>query len=905
MNTAEVDIDSLVNYQSEYTPHIKHAKVTGHNLIGLCPFHDDRNNSFSVDLKTGQWHCFAEGIGGNYVSFFAKIHGIDTKDAYKQILEQHGVTEEDKEERRRQQQSYSLEQYALEKRLPKEWLADVCGLSTGKDRKTGVSYMRIPYRDQNGKETTFRKRYANKDFRWKFGSQNSADAASRFGLYGEWMLPKIRESRYAVLVEGESDSQSLWYMGISALGVPGASNFKPYLSAYLQDLKLYIHQEPDQGGETFMRKTLEGLRNGGFVGTVFRFTCKGIAGCKDPSDVFIKFGKDEGNKKIMALLAKAEQIDLDAPDVIDEAIKGAPINLRQPESWSYGERGIGHIDQKTGNVSMVCRTPIILTQRLRSIETNEEKIEIAFKRDGEWQKAIYPRSVVFTSRGITALADLGCTVTSENAKSVVRFLSALEAENIDVIPRSESTSSFGWQPGNRFIPGRAKGIELDIDPSQKALAAAYCQNGDMDGWVRLMAPHRERDKFRFILAGAFTAPLLRILNQRIFFIYNWGSSKGGKTAGLKAALSAWGDPERLMVNFNATQVGLERISSFYCDLPLGIDERQLAGRNQEGLEKIVYMISSGTGKIRGSKGGGLQAMRTWRTVAIATGEEPLSTDTSQTGVSTRVLEIYGGPFESELQAQQMHQEAGVNCGWAGPAFVDRIIDINEREIGEKYDEMLGYVRGIASGKSGSHIAGISAVALADAMIDTWFFRGSDQEGLAIDPESWKRAQEMAASILQEQMTVDAEDVNENAVQFITDWVLSNKSQFGNNVIGRCYGMFSDNREIVYIFPSVLREALQKAEYSPKKTLRYMAEHGLLIQGNGRTGYTIKKRISDTASWVNAFCIGKMTDMYDPLEIDDPAESRGQSQPETSSGYVQQTLSGFESIDDGDAELPFN
>lgn len=124
------------------------------------------------------------------------------------------------------------------------------------------------------------------------------------------------------------------------------------------------------------------------------------------------------------------------------------------------------------------------------------------------------------------------------------------------------------------------------------------------------------------------------MKQRIFFVYNWGGSKGGKTAALKAALSAWGDPERLMVNFNATQVGLERTAAFYCDLPLGIDERQLAGNNQAGLEKIVYMIASGTGKIRGAKSGGIQATQQWRTVALATGEEPLSTETTQTGVST-------------------------------------------------------------------------------------------------------------------------------------------------------------------------------------------------------------------------------------------------------------------------------
>ena len=103
---------------------------------------------------------------------------------------------------------------------------------------------------------------------------------------------------------------------------------------------------------------------------------------------------------------------------------------------------------------MVCRTPIILTQRLKSLETGEEKMEVAFKRDGVWHKGIFPRSTIFTARGITILADMGCTVTSENAKLVVRFLSALESENIDVILRADATSTFGWQPGKRFIPGR-------------------------------------------------------------------------------------------------------------------------------------------------------------------------------------------------------------------------------------------------------------------------------------------------------------------------------------------------------------------------------------------------------------------------------------------------------------------
>lgn len=923
MNTAEVDIDRLVNYEKEYRNVIKKAMVSDGHLTGLCPFHDDKNNSFSVDLATGKWHCFAEDEGGNYVSFYAKLHGIDTKEAYKKILEEYGVSREEQQEQAKRDKSYTLAQYAFEKRLPEEWLQKECFLSTGKDRKDGTLYMKIPYLDENGKESTYRKRYAHKDFRWKYGS------AGKIGLYGEWKLSRIRDAGYAAIVEGESDSQSMWYMGISTLGVPGASMFKPHMAGMLQDLRIYIHQEQDRGGETFMKKMLSGLREGGFLGEVYRWSCGAIKGCKDPSDVYMKFGKEEAAKKILKLIQGAEKIDLDEPEEIPEAVKGAPVNLRQPEGWIYSDKGISRIDEKEYTPKMVCRTPIILTQRLKSLETGEEKIEIAFKRDGEWHRAIYPRSTIFTARAITVLADLGCTVTSENAKQVVRFLSALEAENIDIIQKADATSTFGWQPGRRFIPGREQGIVLDIDPSQKGMAAAYCRNGDMEHWIRTMAPHRKRDKFRFILAASFAAPLLRILKQRIFFVYNWGGSKGGKTAALKAALSAWGDPDRLMVNFNATQVGLERTASFYCDLPLGIDERQLAGKNQESLEKTIYMIASGTGKIRGSKGGGLQAIHQWRTVALSTGEEPLSTETSQTGVSTRVLEIYGGPFDDEKQASLMHQEAPMNCGWAGPEFIEELIGIDEREICDKYEEMSKYVASISQGKSGSHVAGIAAVALADSMIDAWFFSGenrdqeeakcdqneekSDQksqkrnETLQIRNDSWERAKQMAASILQEQMNSDTGDVNENAVQFIVDWVLSNRLYFGEKAIGTCLGTTSESGNIVYIFPSTLNQALTKAGYSPRKTLKYMAERGLITSversdHKGKT-YQITKRFDNRMCRFVEFFIGKLSEKEDPLDIDDEDEQPQKAEPK----YHQESFAdadGFIPVDDG-SKLPFD
>lgn len=912
MGAQDIDIDQLIDYKSEYWPYIKKPHVSGNNLTGLCPFHNDTNNSFSVDLKTGQWHCLAEDIGGNFLSFYAKIHGLGdgkegTTAAYKEILERYGVELSGQDRgapvKNSKVKGYSLAQYAFEKHLPEDWLESECKIKTVHDRYYDVDYMKVPYMDEQGIEVTYRKRFANKEFRWKKGS------SGKIGLYGEWKMRQVRSAGYAILVEGESDTQSLWYMELSALGVAGAAMFKAAQAALLQDLKVYIHQEKDNGGETFFRKVTDGLREYGFIGEVYRFSCGQVPECKDPSDIFIKFGKEDGNKKILKLISQAERIDLSTPVPVTASIEDAPVNLRQPDGWEYSEDGIKKFNKKSYANELVCRTPIILKQRLKSLDTGDEKIEVAFKRDGKWHQAIFQRSTLFTSRGIVSLSDLGCTVTSENAKQVVQFLSALESENLDLVPRADSTSTFGWQPGKRFIPGRERGIVLDVDPSQQGAASAYRKEGSLDGWVETMRPHRERDKFRFILAASFAAPLLKIIKQRTFFVYNWGNSKAGKTAALKAALSAWGDPEKLMVNFNATQVGLERTAALYRDLPLGIDERQLAGSKQENLENIVYMIANGKGKVRGAKSGGVQKTYSWRTVAIATGEEPLARETSKGGVSTRALEIYGGPFEDEHSASQMHQQSADNCGHAGPEFVNRIAELSEESVCEWYSRMQTYVDSISDGKSGSHVSGVAAVAFADALIEEWFFKGKempDSDSLEIGRKSWERSMDMAKAIMEELMSSTAGDTNENAVQFISDWVISNKAAFGEKAIGTCLGKMSESGNVVYLFPSLLQRALTQEGYSAQKTLAYMAEKELITSvarkdHKGKTYSVVRKFDGRNVRFVEFF-IGKLSEKVDELDaaMNDDGGDDGQGKEENE----QLGIDGFMSLPD-DMELPFN
>src|SRR5436190_2182821 len=58
-----------------------------------CMFHDDKNPSFGIFQKDGQWFwkCQAGCVHGNEIHFLAKVKGIDVKEATKDFLRMAGV----------------------------------------------------------------------------------------------------------------------------------------------------------------------------------------------------------------------------------------------------------------------------------------------------------------------------------------------------------------------------------------------------------------------------------------------------------------------------------------------------------------------------------------------------------------------------------------------------------------------------------------------------------------------------------------------------------------------------------------------------------------------------------------------------------------------------------------------
>jgi len=77
---------------------------SGVRYTGLCPFHDERSPSFSVDPTEKLYHCFGCGVGGDVIKFVEEKEGLAFPDAVEALADRYGVELEREEEDPRAEQ---------------------------------------------------------------------------------------------------------------------------------------------------------------------------------------------------------------------------------------------------------------------------------------------------------------------------------------------------------------------------------------------------------------------------------------------------------------------------------------------------------------------------------------------------------------------------------------------------------------------------------------------------------------------------------------------------------------------------------------------------------------------------------------------------------------------------------
>jgi len=66
-------------------------KRNGAQMMGLCPFHDERSPSFSVDPQDKLYHCFGCGVAGDVFGFVMEKEGLGFSEAVEALADRYGV----------------------------------------------------------------------------------------------------------------------------------------------------------------------------------------------------------------------------------------------------------------------------------------------------------------------------------------------------------------------------------------------------------------------------------------------------------------------------------------------------------------------------------------------------------------------------------------------------------------------------------------------------------------------------------------------------------------------------------------------------------------------------------------------------------------------------------------------
>lgn len=492
-------------------------------------------------------------------------------------------------------------------------------------------------------------------------------------------------------------------------------------------------------------------------------------------------------------------------------------------SWVASDDGIYTFNKDYSNEVIVCYHPILPVERLRNLETGEEQLKLAFKRNHTWREVIVPKDLVSSANKIVALSKLGVAVTSENAKLLVKYLSDVENLNDDHIPVQKSTSKLGWI-GNGFMPYDTE-IIFDGDTRFKQVFESIKEHGKKDSWYKHMKELRRsgRMEIKFLLAASFSSVLLKPLGGLPFFVDLWGETEGGKTVTLMVAASVWANPDesQYIGDFKTTDVALEAKSDMLNNLPMILDDTsKTSSRIRDNFEGVVYDLCSGKGKSRSNRELGMNRENRWKNCILTNGERPLNSYVSQGGAINRILEVECG----ERVYQDPQKTADIvkkNYGHAGHDFVELVKRIGIDSIRDIQEEILEELQD--DEKMQKQSLSLSIVLTADRIATDFLFK--DDQYISISD---------AMEVL-----VDRNELsdNERCYRYLLDKVAMNPQRFDLDTNVEKWGVIE--RGYAIFFNQAFEELCRAGGFSKKSFLSWADRKGLIQTQAGRMNKTKK------------------------------------------------------------------
>jgi len=377
--------NEIIDVISEYIS----LKPRGKNFFGLCPFHNEKTPSFSVDPQKQLYHCFGCGEGGNVFNFIMAQERLDFIEAVKFLAERKGIAlpgslerTEDEEAKRKRQEFYNINRAAamfyhknllsnegthalkyLKSRgiasktirtfglgyAPDSWNSTMDYLmNQGFDKdlliKIGLvvekgdsTYDRFrnrimfPIIDHRDRVVGFGGRVMDDSLPKYLNSSDSPIFNKSSILFGLNLAKKQRPLDHLIIVEGYLDVITLYEYGfhnaVASLGTALTHDQAKLLRRYTRNI--YIAYDGDAAGQKATSRGLDILKDAGCSIKVIK-----LPKDMDPDDILRKHGVEYFNKLINNAVSltdyKLEQLrsgyDLNNPeDKVEFATKAAEI----------------------------------------------------------------------------------------------------------------------------------------------------------------------------------------------------------------------------------------------------------------------------------------------------------------------------------------------------------------------------------------------------------------------------------------------------------------------------------------------------------------------------------------------------------------------------------------------------
>ena len=508
-------------------------------------------------------------------------------------------------------------------------------------------------------------------------------------LYGLDRLPPPGER--LVLVEGESDAQTLWLHEIDAIGIPGSSNFQPERDdPHLLGRDVFVVFEQDEGGKTLLK-------------CLSRSSCRAnirvavLDGFKDVSALHVACPERFGTRLKLAL-EKAVPLDRLLQDLPELDSRAEVRKTELPNG--YRRRRDGHIeiaetdnDDKT-QWKWLC-SAIEFLAVIRDGDSRSWGLLLRVQTpDGLWNCWVMPRRLLSDSGGELPghLRDIGLHFAI-GSKAKAALLNLLNCAQPDA--RARSVTHVGWHDRVFVLPeavyGETSG-ELTVFAPAILLKHAYRHGGTLDGWQKMARLCSGNSRLVLAVSASFAGPLLRLADVEGGGFHLRGASSLGKSTALHVAGSVWGGGSLcgFVRSWRATDNAMEGTAVTHCDTLLCLDE--MSEVDARTASNTAYMLANGQGKSRANRGGDVRPHAEWRLFFLSTGEIGLADKLAEerrrstAGQEVRVVDIPAdagaglGLFENihgfdtaSKFAEALRSNVAENYGHAADEFVKKLV----------------------------------------------------------------------------------------------------------------------------------------------------------------------------------------------------------------------------------------